>query len=255
VLPALYLPFTVMLLGLIFRGVTFEFRFKAVRSRPFWDRAFQLGSLAAAFAQGIVLGAFVQGFRVEDGRYVGGLFDWLTPFGLLVGLALPAGYALLGSTWLVLKVPEPLEGWARRMSTRLLVVVLALIAAISVWVPFLDNRISERWFSLPNFYFLSQVPLATVVCGYLHWRATRGRARLAPFLLTMALFTLGYAGLAISLWPNIVPHAIPYWEAAGAAPSQWFMLIGVAVTLPAVIAYTAYSYYVFRGKVTAPAAY
>ena len=255
VLPALYLPFVVMLLGLIFRGVTFEFRFKARRSRKVWDRAFQWGSLAATFAQGIVLGAFVHGLPVEDGRYVGGLFDWLTPFGLLVGVALTAGYALLGSTWLVLKAPPPLELWARRVSQRLLLGVLAGIAAISIWVPQLEPRIGERWFSLPNFYVLSQVPLLTVVCGYLHWRATRGQARMAPFLLTMALFTLGYAGLAISLWPNLVPHAIPYWEAAGARSSQAFMLIGVALALPAVLFYTGYSYYVFRGKVTQPLSY
>ncbi len=255
VLPALYLPFVVMLLGLIFRGVTFEFRFKAKRSRKLWDRAFQWGSLTATFTQGLVLGAFVQGFAIEDGRYVGGLFDWLTPFGVLVGLALTAGYALLGSTWIVLKAPAPLEGWARRASQRLLLAVLVGIAAISIWVPQLDNRISERWFSLPNFYVLSQVPLLTLVCGYLHWRTTRGGARLAPFLLTMALFTLGYAGLAISLWPNIVPHAIPYWEAAGARPSQAFLLIGAAVALPAVLFYSGYSYYVFRGKVTQPLRY
>ncbi|HEY8520554.1 MAG TPA: cytochrome d ubiquinol oxidase subunit II [Gammaproteobacteria bacterium] len=255
VLPALYLPFTIMLLGLVFRGVAFEFRFKARTSRKWWDRAFQWGSLAAALAQGIVLGAFVQGFEIEDGRYVGGLFDWLTPFGVVTGLSLAAGYALLGSTWLIIKAPGALEQWARRVSVRLLAAVLLGIAAISVWVPQMESRIAERWFSLPNFYVLSQVPLATVVCGYLHWRATRGRAVVAPFLLTMALFTLGYAGLAISLWPNLIPHAVPYWEAAGSAASQRFMLIGVIVTLPAVIAYTAYSYYVFRGKVTEPLHY
>jgi cytochrome d ubiquinol oxidase subunit II len=255
VLPALYLPFILMLLGLIFRGVAFEFRFKATRRRHVWDRAFQWGSIVATFFQGVVLGAFVQGFGLEGTRYVGGAFGWLTPFGVITGIALITGYALLGSTWLIMKTIGELEAWARRASARLLLVVLALIAAISLWVPLLDNEISERWFSLPNFYVLSQVPLATVVAGYLHWRATHRGKHVQPFVLTMALFTLGYAGLAISLWPNIVPHEIPYWEAAAAPSSQAFFLVGVAITLPAVLFYTGYSYYVFRGKVLRPIAY
>jgi cytochrome d ubiquinol oxidase subunit II len=249
VLPALYLPFLIMLLGLIFRGVAFEFRFKTRRRRGIWDRAFQWGSIAATFAQGLVLGAFVQGISLDGTRYVGGAFGWLTPFGIVVGLALITGYALLGSTWLVIKAPSALEAWARRASARLLLIVLVLLAVISFWVTRLDNDIAARWFSLPNFYWLSQLPLATVLVGYCHWRATHSRARLWPFALTMVLFTLGYAGLAISLWPNIVPHEIPYWEAAGAPGSQTFLLVGVAITLPAVLFYTAYSYWVFRGKV------
>ncbi|HEX7081967.1 MAG TPA: cytochrome d ubiquinol oxidase subunit II [Gammaproteobacteria bacterium] len=249
VLPALYLPFIFMLFGLIFRGIAFEFRFKASRSRKIWDRSFQIGSLVATFAQGIVLGAFVRGFEIEGGAYAGGTLGWLTPFGLLVGVALIAGYALLGSTWLIIKGPGELERWARRVSVRLLIVVLGAIAVISVWVAFLNETIQQRWFSLPNFYVLSQVPLLTVVTGFLHWyTTTRGRL-IAPFVLTMVLFTLGYAGLAISLWPNIVPHEIPYWEASAAPSSQIFMLVGAAITLPAILFYTTYSYYVFRGKV------
>jgi cytochrome bd ubiquinol oxidase subunit II len=250
VLPALYLPFILMLLGLIFRGIAFEFRFKANRSRRIWDRSFLIGSLVATFAQGIVLGAFVQGFDMEGSRYAGGALDWLTPFGVLTGLALIAGYALLGSTWTIIKAPGALEAWARRVSVRLLVAVLIAIALISVWVPLMDNRISERWFSLPNFYFLSQVPLLTLVAGYLHWRVTIKGWHVAPFVLTMALFTLGYAGLAISLWPNIVPHEIPYWEASADPSSQMFLLIGTLITLPAVLFYFGYAYYVFRGKVS-----
>ena len=256
ILPALYLPFMIMLLGLVFRGVAFEFRFKArKRGKRIWDRAFQWGSIVATFAQGVVLGAFVQGFELHGTRYVGGSFGWLTPFGILAGLALVAGYALLGSTWLIMKTSGDLESWARRTSSHLLLLVLAFIGAISIWVPFLDNDIAARWFSLPNFYFLSQVPLFTLLVGYLHWRATRSGTHVQPFLLTMALFTLGYAGLAISLWPNIVPHEIPFWEAAATASSQRFLLVGVSITLPAVLFYTAYSYYVFRGKVQQPTGY
>jgi cytochrome d ubiquinol oxidase subunit II len=198
---------------------------------------------------------FAKGFDLDGTRFAGGAFGWASPFGAVTGLALIAGYALLGATWLILKAPGDLETWARRAAARLLLLVLALIGVISAWVPFLDNAIRDRWFSLPNFYFLSQVPLLTLVAGYLHWRATRSTRTAAPFLLTLALFTLGYAGLAISLWPNIVPHAIPYWSAAAAPASQEFLLIGAAVALPAVLFYTGYSYYVFRGKVVRPLSY
>jgi cytochrome d ubiquinol oxidase subunit II len=202
-----------------------------------------------------VLGAFVEGFELEGTRHVGGALAWISPFGIVTGLALIAGYALLGATWLIMKAPGDLEAWARRAAARLLLLVLAAIAAISVWVPFLDNEIRDRWFSLPNFYFLSQVPLLTVVAGYLHWRTTHSRNTTAPFLLTLALFALAYAGLVISLWPNIVPHSIPYWVAAAAPGSQRFLLVGAVIALPAVLFYTGYAYYVFRGKVVRPLSY
>src|SRR5690606_34157522 len=145
--------------------------------------------VAAAFFQGIVLGSFVQGFDLAGSSFTGGPLDWLTPFGLLVGAALVLGYALLGSTWLIIKAPGELETWARRVSVRLLLAVLAAIAAISLWVVFTNPTIRQRWFSLPNFYFLSQVPLATVVTGFLHWYTTVRGFRVAPFVLTMVLFT------------------------------------------------------------------
>jgi len=255
VLPALYLPFMLMLLGLVFRGIAFEFRFKAKQRRHVWDRAFQWGSIVATFCQGLVLGEFIEGFELEGTRHVGGALAWVSPFGVMTGLALIVGYALLGATWLIMKAPGELETWGRRVAARLLLLVLVLIAAISLWVPFLDNEIRDRWFSLPNFYFLSQVPLLTVVAGYLHWRTTHSRRTVAPFLLTLALFALAYAGLVISLWPNIVPHSIPYWAAAAAPASQRFLLVGTLVALPAVLSYTAYSYYVFRGKVVRPLHY
>lgn len=255
VLPSLYLPFIVMLLGLILRGVAFEFRFKDIRHRMIWDRTFQYGSVVATFAQGVVLGTFVQGFEVENQRYAGGMLDWLSLFSLMTGAALVAGYALLGSTWLILKTTGALKKWAQRTSVRLLAAVLLGIAVISVWVPFLDNAIAGRWFSLPNFYFLSQVPLLTMLCGYLLWRSARAGRDVAPFVLTMGLFVLGYAGLGISLWPNIIPPSVPYWEAASSASSQRFLLIGVLVTLPAILFYTAYSYHVFKGKVESASGY
>jgi cytochrome d ubiquinol oxidase subunit II len=253
VLPAMYLPFIIMLLGLVLRGVAFEFRFKDIRHRAIWDRAFHYGSVLATMAQGMVLGAFVQGLEVANGRYAGGVMDWLTPFSAAVGVALVAGYALLGSTWLIMKTKGTLREWAQRASVRLLGAVLLGIAVISIWVPIMDPAIARRWFSLPNFYFLSPVPLLTALSGYLLWRMVRAGRDIGPFLLSMALFVLGYTGLGISLWPDIVPPDIPYWEAAASASSQQFLLVGVIVTLPAVLFYTAYSYYVFKGKVGSPA--
>lgn len=249
VLPALYLPFIVMLLGLVFRGIAFEFRFKATRTRGLWNRSFAVGSAIAAFAQGVVLGAFVNGFELDGRTVPGGPFHWLSPFGLVTGAALIAGYGLLGSTWLIMKAPGELEDWARRLSRPLLLAVLAFMALISVWVPFLGPEISERWFSLPNLLYLSPVPMLTAAAGWLCWRSIGGGHRAVPFLLAMGLFSLGYAGLAISLWPHIVPHSVPYWEAAAAPSTQRFLMVGTLVAVPALLAYTAYSYYVFRGKV------
>ncbi|MEJ2604836.1 MAG: cytochrome d ubiquinol oxidase subunit II [Gammaproteobacteria bacterium] len=255
VLPALYLPFIIMLLALVFRGVAFEFRFKSGKNRHLWDKAFHGGSLVATMSQGLILGAFVSGFELDGTRYAGGTMDWLTPFGLVVGLAMIAGYALLGSTWLIMKAPGELEHWARRVTIPLLASVIVFLAVISMWVPLLDNNIAERWFTMPNLLWLSPVPVLTAIAGIALWRETTGDGLVSPFILTMALFTLGYAGLAISLWPNIVPHEISFWQAAAAPDSQRFLLIGSLIALPAVFGYTAYSYYVFRGKVTEPHSY
>ena len=248
-LPALYLPLLLMLIALIFRGVAFEFRARAHRSRPAWNWAFFLGSLLATFAQGIVLGTFVQGFAVENREYAGEPLDWLTPFSIMTGFALVAGYALLGSTWLVMKTEGRLQHWAYRTSSFLLPVVLAFMALVSLWVPFLGTEIHERWFAWPNIAWLAPVPLLTALCAFALWRSLRALHEVTPFLLTMGLFLLGYAALVISLWPNVVPPDISIWEAASPPETQIFLLVGVAFLIPLILAYTAWSYWVFRGKV------
>ncbi len=250
-LPAFYLPILVMLIALVFRGVAFEFRFKVHEHKPLWSRSFFFGSFFATFAQGVVLGTFVHGVPVENGQYAGGAFDWLTPFSLMTGLALVAGYALLGATWLVAKTTGRLHDWAQRMAIRLTLAVIVFMGVVSLWVPFLNARIAERWFSWPNIAYLSPVPLLVGVTGFALYREVRrprGR-EILPFLLAMALFLLGFLGLAISLWPNLIPPDISIWEAAAPRSSQLFLLIGMLILLPVLLAYVAYTYWVFGGKV------
>lgn len=251
VLSALYLPLIVMLIGLIFRGVAFEFRFKANSSRFLWDRSFQLGSTVATFAQGVVLGAFVQGFKHDGITHTGGPFDWLTPFALMTGIALVAGYALLGATWLVMKTEGDLQAWARKVSVTLLVAVTVFIAIVSLWVPFLDTDIFGRWFTWPNTLYMSPVPLAVLVLFLALVRALRDpKAQATPFVFTLGLFALSYLGLGISLWPNVVPPNLSIWAASSPPESQGFLLWGAVFIVPMVIGYTGYSYWVFRGKVS-----
>lgn len=250
-MPALYLIILFMLIMLIFRGVAFEFRFKARRSRFLWDWSFALGSTLAAFAQGVVLGAFVQGFQVDlqQRTFIGGAFDWLTPFSLFTGVALVAGYAALGAAWLILKTEGDLQAWARRLMLPLAALVLVLIAAVSLWTPMLNDEIYRRWFTWPNLGFLAPVPLAVLACaGGLFW-AVRRNKEVWPFLFTMALFLLSYGGLGVSLWPYVVPRDVTIWDAAAPVSSQLFILVGAGVLMPVVLGYTAYTYWVFRGKV------
>src|SRR5690606_36312914 len=214
ILPGTYLPLIVMLLGLIFRGVAFEFRFKAATSRHFWDKSFHYGSLAATIAQGIVLGAFIQGYEVENREFVGGMFDWLTPFTLLIGAALVSGYALLGATWLIMKTERDLQDCCYRFARRLLLAVLAFVAVVSLWTPLMNEEIAARWFTWPNIAYLSPVPIVTALLTLVHWRALARRREVAPFVLSLALFLLSFLGLDISLWPYVIPPDISIWEAA-----------------------------------------
>ncbi len=248
-MPALYIPILLMLIALVFRGVAFEFRFKAERSKRLWDYAFHYGSLTATFFQGVVLGAFVQGFTIQGRDFAGGTFDWLTPFSLMTGIGLILGYGLLGATWCVMHTTGELELWARRMATRFLVGVIVAMAIVSLWVPFLGTEIERRWFSWPNIAFLSPVPIVTALTAYGIWRALETGRHYRPFVLSIALFLLGYLGLGISLFPYIVPPNVTIWQAANTVNSQLFALIGFAIVMPLTFAYTAYAYWVFRGKV------
>ncbi len=249
-LSALYLPLMLMLIALILRGVSFEFRFKADEShRILWDISFSVGSSLAAFCQGVTLGAVVQGIPVEAGSYSGGPFGWLSPFSIFTGLAVMTGYALLGATWLIRKTEDDLQQWAYRVAKIILPLLLCFILLVSVWTAWAEQDIANRWFSLPNFYWLSQVPLATLLLAGGAWYCLVKRIQGPPFLLSVALFLLAYIGLVISIWPYIVPRAITFWEAASPPESQLFVLIGFAIFMPFVIGYTIMGYRIFGGKV------
>ena len=248
-MPALYLPVIFMLLGLIFRGVAFEFRFKSSEEhRKIWDVAFHAGSLLAAFMQGVILGNFVQGIEVNGRSFAGGPLDWANGFSIVTGIALIFGYALLGATWLIMKTEDITQSWARGIASYVLVYVGLAMAIVSISMPFIDKRIIKLWFSLSNFFYLLPIPLFTALSFILLWKDLKSSNEVRPFFLTIVLFFLGYVGIGISLYPWIVPFKFTIWEAAAVATSQSLLLVGVIIFLPIILTYTAYSYYVFRGK-------
>jgi len=249
IVPAVYFPVLIMLLALVFRGVSFEFRFEQPWLQRFWSGGFSVGSAIASFAQGAVLGSFIQGFKVEGRVFAGSSWDWLTPFSVMTGLALMCGYGLLGAGWLIIKSEGELRDWARAMGQRCLAGVLVAIAAVSVWTPIMDPAIAARWFSTPNLFLLAPIPVATVIMAIACFAALRGRGPdVAAFFAALALFLLSYLGVAISLWPMIVPRHYTLWEASSAPGTQAFLLIGTLFLMPIILTYTAWSYWVFRGK-------
>lgn len=255
-LSALYIPVVMMLMGLILRGVAFEFRFKADESHRWaWDIAFAGGSYIAAFSQGAALGAFIGGFTVTGPSYEGGALDWLSPFSVFTGLGVIVAYALLGSTWLIMKTGGALQGRMIGHARRIVPAVLIGIGIVSLWTPLAHAAIATRWFSLPNIFFFAPVPILVVATAVQSMRLLTGGPdgkvpRAGPFLLALFLLFLGYTGLAISLWPNIIPPGVSFRDAAAPVQSQGFALVGALLIIPVILAYTGWAYYVFRGKVT-----
>jgi len=254
-MPALYTPLIAMLLGLVFRGVAFEFRWRSRSRRVVWDIAFAGGSMVAALAQGIALGAILQGIKVEGRGYAGGWWDWLTPFSLLTGVAVVAGYGLLGAAWLVMKTDGELRDRAYAMTWRFFAATLVAIVLVSAATPLLETDYWRRWFAWPNLVFTAPVPMAVVAVAVLMLRALTARQDRRPFVLALLLFLLCFAGLGVSIFPYLVPRSITIWQAAAPENSQRFMLVGVAVMIPIILAYTGYAYWVFRGKVDPDAGY
>ena len=255
IMPALYVPVIVMLLALIFRGVAFEFRWVAKPSHRWWDIAFAGGSIVATFAQGLVLGGYLQGITVQGRQFAGGTFDWLTPFSLLCGFALLAGYALIGATWLAMKTEGPVEQRARPLAKVLLLATVAFIGVVSIWTPLAFPRIAQRWFTMPDLLYFSPVPLATAAVMLGCWYGLVRRKRVQPFVCAVLLFLLAYSGLVVSNVPYIVPPSLTVYEAAAHRNAQVFVLVGVAILLPVILGYTVFNYWIFRGRVKAGEGY
>lgn len=249
IMPALYAPIIAMLLALIFRGVAFEFRWRTRRAKFLWDWGFAGGSIMAAFAQGVTLGALVQGIRVEGRAYAGGWWDWLTPFSLLTGAALVIGYALLGSTWLVMKTTGELRERARRIALLSGVATLAMIGVVSLWTPFLNPEYLDRWFGPRTFWLSALMPLLVAFAAFMLYRGLGNGRDAQPFVSALAIFLLCYIGVGVSFYPMIAPPSISIFDAAAPSSSLAFLLVGALVLVPMILAYTAYAYWVFRGKV------
>jgi cytochrome bd ubiquinol oxidase subunit II len=251
ILPALYPAIIAMLLALVFRGVGFEFRFRAAtaRGRAWWNRAFFAGSTLAAFCQGLVLGGLLQGIRVEDRVYAGGWWDWLTGFTILCGVAVVVGYALQGACWLIWRTDGLLQHRCRQHARILAVATIGFIIAVSLWTPMLNPMFMQRWFTWPGILLTSPVPILVALVGWAFWRGLSPQHHVTPFLCTQAWFVLCYAGLGISLWPMIAPPSVTIWDAAAPPSSQAFLLVGAVVLIPIILGYTGYAYWVFRGKV------
>lgn len=256
-LPAFYIPIISMLMGLILRGVSFEFRFKASdRSRRLWDVSFHIGSLAAALSQGFILGAFIQGVQVNGRNFSGGSFDWLTGFSTLTACALVFGYALLGSTWVIMKAEDITQAWARKAARYSLLLVGLFIVLISIVMPVMNSDIKQLWFHTNAFYWLTILPISTVILFAIIWRDINGtRAENRPFFLSMAVFLMCYLGLGFSFYPWIIPFHYTIWQSATAGPGLSLLLVGVIPLLPLILAYTGYCYYIFRGKTDHEAMY
>jgi cytochrome d ubiquinol oxidase subunit II len=249
IIPAVYAPLTAMLLGLVFRGVAFEFRWRTERGRIWWDRAFFAGSLLAAFCQGVILGAILQGVKVEGRAYAGGWWDWLSPFSVLTGLSVVAGYALLGATWLNYKLEGEVQARARSLAFAFAFATLGAIGAVSLATPFLEGEYFLRWFAWPGVIVTAPVPALVAVAGVMLLVTLKAKREVTPFLLSLGLFALGFVGLGVSLFPYAVPGRVTLYEAAAPATSQGFMLVGAAILIPVILVYTAHAYWVFRGKV------
>ncbi len=250
IMPAVYAPIIAMLLALILRGVAFEFRWRTERWKKWWDLAFICGSALTAFSQGVILGAILQGIEVDGRAYGGGWWDWFSPFSFLTGVALTVGYGLLGATWLVMKTSGNIQERARRLAWGFGLGTLGCIAVVSLFTPYLEAAYYERWFALPTVFFVAPVPIAVVAIAVLMFRSLNiHNHEYRPFILALVLFALCFIGLGISVWPYIIPTEVSIWDAAAPYKSQIFMFVGAVVLIPIILAYTAYAYWVFRGKI------
>jgi len=251
VMPALYVPVIAMLLALVLRGVAFVLHARTRSHHRLWESAFAAGSIVAAFAQGSVLGALIQGIAVDGRGFAGAWSDWLTQFSLATGGALVVGYALLGATWLIWKTAGALQRRARDLARLLAPTTLLMILLFSVWTSCLNDIYRQRWLAWPRVVAVVAMPLLVIAIATVLWRGLAAHKEASPFLASLGLFLLCYAGIGLSLYPDIVPNAVTIAQAAAPPGSLAFLLVGTAGLMPLILAYTAYGYWTFRGKVGA----
>lgn len=249
VLTALYLPLVFMLLCLIFRGVSFELRSKARRTRFLWDLAFIGGSAGATFFQGVSLGSFITGIPFSEGHFAGDPFGWCTPFAIFVGLALMVTYALLGCCFLIAKTEGDIQRQLYSMVWPLTLLQLLTILGVSIWTPLQDVTVATRWFHTPLFYRLLPIPLAVILFAWLMRYALRSRHEIFPFVVALGFVVLGFLGLLVSISPDAILPGVSIWDAAAPRSSQVFLIVGVVLILPVIIVYTRLGYWILRGKV------
>ena len=248
-MPALYPPVIAMLLALVFRGVAFEYRWRTERRRWVWDWAFIGGSTVATFCQGVILGAILQGIEVDGRQYGGDWLDWLTPFSLICGAAVIAGYGLLGATWVNMKATGKTQVDARRLAWVFGLATVGFIIVVSIFTPFLEANYYERWLTFPNIVYAAPVPIAVAALVFALFHALYTHEHdYWPFLIALTLFLITFVGLGISMWPYIIPTEVTIYDAAAPYKSQLFMFVGAVVLVPLILGYTAYAYWVFRGK-------
>jgi cytochrome bd ubiquinol oxidase subunit II len=245
-LPAFYLPLIVMLLALGLRGVSFEFRLQVSRTRWAWDVAFSVGSIVAALMQGLIVGGLIQGVAVDGEHFSGSVFDVCRPFCLLTASSLLAGYVVLGAGWLHLKGSGAVRMFAARSLRIGVVAFVSLAVASTAAATAGQERMLTAWVTHP--VVLAAISVTFLGVALVLVRAVGGEADGKPFYLGLALFGLGVLGLGVAILPYIVPYRLTLWEAASATSSQLFVLIGALVVTPVVLGYSAFAYYVFRGK-------
>lgn len=261
VLPAVYPLVILMLMGLIFRGTAFEFRFRAPteKLRNLWDWAFMGGSIVAAFCQGAILGGLMHGTPVVDRAYAGGALDWFDPFTIFCGFAVVVGYAMLGATWIIWRASGPLQSDMRRYAKTLGIAMLIIFGVVGLWSPLQNPAFFHRWFNWPGIFATAVAPVGVVILGYLYFthltRADVARHDKTPFLCGLGFFIISFGGLGYSIFPQIVPPGLDIWQAAAPIVSLQFLFPGVVIMIPIILAYNIFAYYVFRGKIEPGAHY
>lgn len=250
VLHGLYVPIMALIFGLMFRAVAFEFRENARRKLP-WNLAFGFGSLLAALAQGFTLGAIVSGMSIENGRFTGDIMSWFSPFAVLVAVGVVCGYALLGATYLIVKTVGPLQAMSRRAAVWAAWLTVAVGIGVSLWTPFRFPYISAKWFG-PDLYGLMILPIVAGLSFLMLLHSIRRGREVAPFVWSIVIFAVSLIGLAVSLFPYMVPPNVSVHDAAAPSNTLVFMLTGIGLLIPIMLVYNGYQYLVFRGKVTEP---